>query len=136
MKLLKPMTTVVVAGIIRRENLLLACRRRLDDRFPGKWEFPGGKVEKGESPEAALRRELEEELGIIAEIGECVWQSRHQYPEFPPVELNFFEVTKFTGEPVNLAFEQMRWVRPDELTALDFLEADLPLVAKLAGESF
>ena len=129
------MTKIVVAGIIRRGNLLLACQRRLDDRFPGKWEFPGGKVEEGESPEDALRRELEEELGIRAEIGERVWQARHQYPNFPPVELDFFEITNFIGEPVNLAFEQIRWVRPDELPALDFLEADLALVAKLAGES-
>jgi 8-oxo-dGTP diphosphatase len=129
------MTKIVVAGIIRRGNLLLACQRRLDDRFPGKWEFPGGKVEEGELPEAALRRELEEELGIIAEIGKRVWQARHKYPDFPPVELDFFEVAKFIGEPINLAFEQIRWVRPDELPALDFLEADLPLVARLAGES-
>jgi 8-oxo-dGTP diphosphatase len=129
------MTKIVVAAIIWRGDLLLACQRRLDDRFPGKWEFPGGKVEQGELPHAALRRELEEELGIIAEIGERVWQTLHQYPNFDPVELDFFEVRNFVGEPVNLEFEQIRWLRPDELTALDFLEADLPLVAKLAGES-
>jgi 8-oxo-dGTP diphosphatase len=129
------MTKIVVAAIIWRGDLLLACQRRLDDRFPGKWEFPGGKVEEGELPDAALRRELQEELGIIAEIGERVWQARHQYPNFDPVELDFFEVRNFIGEPVNLEFEQIRWLRPDELIALDFLEADLPLVAKLAGES-
>jgi 8-oxo-dGTP diphosphatase len=128
------MKVVVVAGIIRRDGQILACQRRLTDRFPGRWEFPGGKVELDEQPVEALRRELEEELGILAEIGERIWITSHQYPGFNPVELHFFEVEGYAGEPLNLAFEQIIWMAPSELTTLDFLEADLPLVQRLALE--
>ena len=123
---------LVVAGILRRDGQVLACQRRLTDRFPGRWEFPGGKVEDGEDPAAALRRELEEELGILAEIGEHITQTSHQYPGFNPVELHFYEVEGFAGEPLNLAFEQIVWMDPAELPLLDFLEADIPLVNRLA----
>jgi 8-oxo-dGTP diphosphatase len=126
------MALIVVAGILRRDGQILACQRRLTDRFPGRWEFPGGKLEPGESPAAALRRELEEELGIVAEIGDCLGRTTHQYPGFNPVELHFFEVTGFAGEAVNLAFEQIVWMDPAELPTLDFLEADVPLVNRLA----
>lgn len=126
------MTTIVVAGIIRRDGQILACQRRLADRFPGKWEFPGGKLEEGEVPVDALRRELEEELGIMAEVGELICRTTHQYAGFNPVELHFFEVEGFAGEPLNLAFEQILWMDPAELPTLDFLEADLPLVNRLA----
>lgn len=126
------MTVMVVAGILRRDGQILACQRRLTDRFPGRWEFPGGKVEEGEDPVDALRRELEEELGIMAEIGEHIWKTNHQYPGHNPVELHFFEVEGFAGEPLNLAFEQIVWLDPAELPTLDFLEADLPVVNRLA----
>ncbi|MSO19921.1 MAG: (deoxy)nucleoside triphosphate pyrophosphohydrolase [Acidobacteria bacterium] len=126
------MRRVVVAGLIWRDGRVLACQRRLSDRFPGKWEFPGGKLEPGETLEAALRRELDEELGIHAEPGEIIWRTDHQYPDCDPVELIFFAVRSFTGEPKNLAFAQMRWMQPADLLTLDFLEADLPLVRKLA----
>lgn len=125
-------TLTVVAGLLWKEDTVLACQRRLDDRFGGKWEFPGGKVESGEEPAAALRRELEEELGVIAEIGELVWRTEHQYSGFPPVEILFFTITKFEGEPENRAFQQIRWMHPARLLQLDFLEADLPFVEKMA----
>lgn len=128
------MTVIVVAGILRREGQILACQRRLTDRFPGRWEFPGGKVEQGEDPATALRRELKEELGIAAEIGECIWQNTHQYPGFNPVQLHFYDVVGFAGEPLNLAFHRIAWMDPAGLSALDFLEADMPLVLKLAGQ--
>ena len=126
---------VVVAGLIWRDGKILICQRKPDDAFPGKWEFPGGKIERGEAPEAALARELEEELGIRAKIGKQIWSIEHQYPGRAKVKLQFFDVTEFDGEPENRIFGQVSWASPNELTAYDFLEADRPLIQKLAGES-
>jgi len=126
---------IVVAALLFDKGRLLICQRSPDTRFPNKWEFPGGKIEPGEDPREALRRELLEELGIVAEIGEEVWRTEHQYPAHPPVRLLFFFVRKYSGEVRNLVFQQVRWVAPRDLAQYDFLEADLPLVEKLrSGE--
>jgi 8-oxo-dGTP diphosphatase len=122
----------VVAALIWRSNQLLICQRKMDDAFPGKWEFPGGKLEPGEVPRDGLARELFEELNIRARIGREVWQTEHQYPGRAPVHLLFFEVTEFAGEPENRVFEQILWVAPGELGGYDFLDADQPLIALLA----
>jgi 8-oxo-dGTP diphosphatase len=122
----------VAAGILRREGKILACRRRLGDAFGGRWELPGGKIRPGETPEIALARELAEELGISARIGARVEHVHHAYPDHPPVEIHFHEVTSFRGEPVNRSFETIRWMAPADLPALDWLEADRPLVERLA----
>jgi 8-oxo-dGTP diphosphatase len=122
---------VVVAGILWNQDRLLICQRKLTHSFPGKWEFPGGKIESGEQPQAALRRELSEELGIDATIGKFVWQTEHQYPGRMPVSLRFFEVSHYRGTIQNRVFEQIVWSPIQELQRYDFLEADRPLIGKI-----
>ncbi|MGH9783493.1 MAG: NUDIX domain-containing protein, partial [Terriglobia bacterium] len=75
---------VVVAALLFDKGRVLICQRSPDGQFPSKWEFPGGKIEPGEDPKEALRRELFEELGIRAEIGAEVWRTEHQYAGHPP----------------------------------------------------
>jgi len=101
--------------------------------MPLKWEFPGGKIEEGEQPRDALRRELEEELGIDAKIGEEVARIRHEYPGGGAVELRFYVVHQYRGEIENRIFRDVRWSTRSELPSYDFLEADLNLVQDLAA---
>lgn len=122
----------VVAGLIFHQSLLLVCQRSLQSSFPLKWEFPGGKVEKGEEHESALRRELKEELGIEAHSLKKLFYHAHLYPGIARVQLTFFQVVDYSGEVSNRVFKQIKWVPIKELTQMDFLEADLPLVRKLA----
>ena len=126
-------TTIVVAALLLEEGRLLICQRSAGSKFPNKWEFPGGKIEPGEDPKEALRRELLEELGIVAEIGEEVWRVEHQYPGLPPVRLLFFAVRRYPGAVENRVFQEVRWAVLPDLTRYDFLDADRPLVEKLAS---
>ncbi|HET9400659.1 MAG TPA: (deoxy)nucleoside triphosphate pyrophosphohydrolase [Candidatus Acidoferrales bacterium] len=124
----------VVAAVIERDGRILICQRRRTGRFPLKWEFPGGKIEGGESPQAALARELFEELGAKAEVGRELYRTEHRYrPADPPFALMFF-AAQLEGTAVKSAsFEQIAWALPRELPAYDFLEANLELIAKLAS---
>src|SRR5262245_11664957 len=122
----------VVAALILEGEKVLVCQRTRHQPMPLKWEFPGGKIEEGEQPRDALRRELEEELGIIATIGEEVLRFRHEYKGGGAVELRFFAVLSYVGEVENRIFREVRWVPRKELPTFDFLEADLPLVQQLA----
>jgi 8-oxo-dGTP diphosphatase len=122
----------VVAGLIVQKGLLLACRRHETTVFPLKWEFPGGKVEPGERYEDALKRELKEELEIDIYDPVEIFNYRHVYPGASEVSLKFFRIARFQGEIRNRVFQQIRWVRVEELASLDFLEGDLPLIARLA----
>jgi 8-oxo-dGTP diphosphatase len=101
--------------------------------MPLKWEFPGGKIEEGEQPRDALHRELEEELGIDAKIGQEVSRIIHEYPGGGSVELRFFLVKEYEGTIENKIFRDIRWSRRSELSQYDFLEADLTLVRDLAA---
>lgn len=123
----------VVAALILKDDKILACQRTRHQVMPLKWEFPGGKIEEGEQPRDALRRELEEELGIEAEIGNEVSRMVHHYPGGGSVELRFFEIHQYQGEIENRIFREIRWVERSALTKLDFLEADLTLVKDLAA---
>jgi 8-oxo-dGTP diphosphatase len=98
-----------------------------------KWEFPGGKMEPGESAEEALQRELEEELGIAAEIGPRVAHTRHTYRSGGIIDLQFFVVHTFGSELTNRIFNDLRWCPLRELTRYDFLAADRTLIRDLAG---
>ena len=89
-----------------------------------KWEFPGGKIEDGESPANALRRELEEELGIRGAAGVEITRYQYAYPGKRPILLIFFRVEEFDGEPQNRIFHEMRWEPPERLGDFDFLEGD------------
>ena len=121
----------VVAALIYRGDHLLACQRKENGSFPLKWEFPGGKVEKGEDYFAALQRELREELGIEVQSAKEVFRHTHVYPDQTEVELIFFQVGDYRGEVANRAFNRLLWVKGPELKELDFLEGDLPLVETL-----
>jgi len=123
----------VVAALILREDKILVCQRTKHQPMPLKWEFPGGKVEPGEKPQEALHRELEEELGILAEIGAEVATVQHTYSNGNAVELRFYLVEQFAGEIQNRIFREVRWVRKEELPSFDFLEADVTLVKDIAA---
>jgi 8-oxo-dGTP diphosphatase len=123
----------VVAGILVRDGKILVCQRTRHQTMPMKWEFPGGKIEDGEQPRDALRRELEEELGIEATIGEEIARIRHEYKGGGAVELRFFLVTEYRGELENRIFRDLQWAKKEELPSFDFLEADLSLVSDLAS---
>jgi 8-oxo-dGTP diphosphatase len=123
----------VVAGLIVKDGKLLVCQRTRYQTMPLKWEFPGGKIENGEQPRDALRRELEEELGILATIGDELRRIQHEYPNGGMVELRFFVVREYQKEIENRIFRDIRWADPKELPTFDFLEADLMLVGELAA---
>jgi 8-oxo-dGTP diphosphatase len=122
----------VVAALIIKDDKVLVCQRTRHQTMPLKWEFPGGKIETGEQPRDALRRELDEELGIEATIGEEVMRIRHQYKTGNSVGLRFFTVREYAGNLENRIFREIRWATPSELPSFDFLEADLKLVKDLA----
>ena len=122
----------VVAALILKNGKVLVCQRTRHQSMPLKWEFPGGKIEDGEQPRDALRRELEEELGIDAQIGEEVARIRHDYKNGGAVELRFYVVNEYAGEMENRIFRDVRWAKRSELPKYDFLEADRELVKDLA----
>ena len=123
----------VAAGLIMRCDEVLICQRKAGTPMGLKWEFPGGKIEAGESAEQALRRELVEELGIHAEIGAPVAHVRHSYRSGGAVDLQFFLVQSFAGEITNHIFEDVRWAALKDLPSYDFLAADRDLVRDLAA---
>jgi 8-oxo-dGTP diphosphatase len=123
----------VVAALIEKEGKLLVCQRTRHQTMPLKWEFPGGKIEEGEQPRDALRRELDEELGIVATIGDEVSRIQHEYPNGGMVELRFYVVREYQGEIENRIFREIQWALPADLPRYDFLEADLTLVKELAA---
>ena len=122
------------AGADRKESgpSILICQRTKDQFRPLKWEFPGGKIEDGDKPTEALRRELEEELGIRAQVGAEIAHSSHVYPDGRSVDLRFYVVREFQGDVQNLIFNDIRWVALPDLQRYDFLEADIELVHQLA----
>lgn len=125
------MTLRVAAGILSRGGRFLVCQRRGGAAFPHKWEFPGGKIEAGEDARAALVRELKEELDVAVESAREVFRHVHVYAGGTRVELAFFAVQAYRGEPRNRVFRRIAWVAAHELEGLDFLEGDLPLIREL-----
>lgn len=123
----RPQPIPVTAAILRRGDEVLLCRRTRPAYLAGKWEFPGGKVEAGESPAACLSRELTEELGIEAEVGDHITTHVHHY-EALSVELIAFEVT-FGGGELRLSdtHDRASWVAPAELLDWDLAPADVPI---------
>jgi len=127
------LTKQVVAALIVRDDEILCCQRTEHQALPLKWEFPGGKIEAGETPEEALRRELDEELGIRAEVGREIIRILHTYLNGNSVDLRFYVVERFETELQNRIFRDVRWVKRTELPGLDFLDADKELVSRLAA---
>jgi 8-oxo-dGTP diphosphatase len=123
----------VVAALMLRGDEILICQRTRHQPMPLQWEFPGGKIEPGEQPRAALVRELEEELGVLATVGDEVARIKHQYKNGASIELRFYEVRSYQGELENRIFKDIRWVPRETLLDYDFLEADKELVQELAA---
>jgi 8-oxo-dGTP diphosphatase len=140
----KPIRLVVAALILRNtpadtggstevgSTEVVVCQRRPDQPMSLKWEFPGGKIELGETAEQALSRELDEELGIAAVIGPRVAQVRHRYRNGGVIDLQFFTVRDFAGELNNRIFNAVVWTPLSTLPTYDFLAADLGLIRDLS----
>jgi 8-oxo-dGTP diphosphatase len=124
------MPLLVLAAVVERDGAFLLTRRLKGTHLAGTWEFPGGKCEPGESHEACLRRELLEELGVDATIGDEVFTVTHTYPE-RTVELHF-RACALHGEPSPQIGQEMVWARREDLLMLEFPEADRELIRRLA----
>ncbi len=135
-KLSKPALTVV-AALVLRDSKILVCQRRHDDSHALQWEFPGGKIEPGETPREALARELREELGIEATIGRELFRTRYRYSESrPELELIFLQASVDPSATLqNLVFEGFEWADPSALPGYNFLQADEEFVALLAARA-
>lgn len=125
--------TQVVAGILEREGKILICRRRADQPHALKWEFPGGKIESGESPAAALVRELREELGIETMAGGELMRYEFVYPGKQAILLIFLAVPDWRGDIENHIFETVAWEHRQALPNYDFLEGDALFLKTITG---
>lgn len=122
--------TEVVAGILEQDGRILICRRRSDQVHALKWEFPGGKIESGETPEQALVRELREELGIESEPARELTRYEFTYPGKKPILLIFLRVPAWTGQIEDRIFDTILWESRENLKDYDFLEGDGPFIAQ------
>ncbi|MDZ4676789.1 MAG: 8-oxo-dGTP diphosphatase MutT [Oligoflexia bacterium] len=120
----------VVTGLMRKNGKILLGLRPQGESLAGSWEFPGGKIDQGETPEQALKRELMEELAIEAEIGELRLVHTHSYGE-RGVLLMFYDVHFWKGEPKTVYHEDLKWVDPDEMEKLQIPEANRNILKKL-----
>jgi 8-oxo-dGTP diphosphatase len=118
---------------MERQGRILICQRKPEQSHPLQWEFPGGKVESGEGPEQALARELEEELGIRETAGREIARYRFAYPGKDPIELIFYRITSYSGEPDNRIFQEIRWEPASRLALFDFLEGDREFLRGISG---
>ncbi len=121
---------VAIAIIFKGEKILL-CQRLPDARYGLKWEFPGGKLEPGETPEIALKRELFEELAIDAEIGEMLLEQRSEFSDGGIFCVSVFKVQSYKNEIENQVFNDLKWISPDELFEFDLLEGNLEICRKI-----
>jgi 8-oxo-dGTP diphosphatase len=123
----------VTAAVIERDGKVLIAKRGATDRLAHKWEFPGGKIEPGETPEECLRRELYEEFGVNVQVREFICSNKHDY-DHVSIELLAYRVSDVSGDPVPKEHDEIRWVRLAELAHFDFADADLPIVETLTAE--
>ena len=119
---------IVTCAIIEKEGMVLCAQRSESMHLPLKWEFPGGKKKEGESPEACLRREISEELGIEVEISGRLPSNEHSYPGRNTFELVPFRCCIKAGSPVAREHLQIMWVRISDLPSLDWAGADIPVM--------
>ena len=124
------MKVEVVAAVIRKDGKILITQRPADVHLAMLWEFPGGKVEPGESLESALRREIREELSVDIVVGDEFYSVEHEYPG-NSVRLHFFNCGIAEGRPEALGVADLRWVLPAELDRFEFPPADAKLIEKL-----
>ena len=123
--------TEVAVGILRKDGRILICQRKKGGRYELKWEFPGGKLEHGETTEQCLRRELREELAIEIHSIESIQTQDAYYEDGGIFNVAYCFISGFEGEPQNNVFEQIRWVTLDELKYMDLLDGNKPFIAKL-----
>ena len=121
----------VTAAILEKDGKILIAKRKTGDKlFAGLWEFPGGKVEEGETPEECMARELKEELDIEVEVGELITSNKHKYPH-GIFELLAYRVKHISGEMVLNDHEEIKWVTADEMSNFEFPPADFPIIKKI-----
>jgi mutator protein MutT len=123
---------IVTAAIMVKANKVFAARRNPGSHMASFWEFPGGKIEAGETPEACLVRELFEEFGIVTQVGAFFGENTHDYGT-KTIQLLAYQVTHVSGEFELMAHDQSRWLSPDELDQVKWAPADIPLVALYRG---
>ncbi len=125
--------TKVSVGVIQRNGTILLCQRKQGSRYGLKWEFPGGKLEPGETPLEGMKRELHEELSIKVNGVERMETQTAHYADGGAFEVVYCFVSDFEGEPRNNVFEQIRWVTLEELRTMDILEGNKSFVAQLSS---
>ncbi len=125
--------TEVAVGILRKNRKILICQRKKGGRYELKWEFPGGKLEKGETVEQCLRRELREELAVEIQAIEHIQTQSAYYADGGMFNVAYCFVSGFDGEPQNIVFEQIRWVTLDELKNMDLLDGNKIFIENLAN---
>jgi 8-oxo-dGTP diphosphatase len=123
--------TEVAVGILRKNGKILICQRKKGGRYELKWEFPGGKLENGETTEQCLRRELREELTIEIHSIERIQTEAAYYEDGGMFNVSYCSLSGFEGEPQNNVFEQIRWVTVDELKYMDLLDGNKMFLAHL-----
>jgi 8-oxo-dGTP diphosphatase len=124
----------VTCAIIRRHGMILAAQRGADTHLAGKWEFPGGKVNEGESEEACIIREIREELGVEIRPTRRLSDSKHDYGE-KRIRLIPFECDLVSGDPVAREHASLRWCKVADLETMDWCEADIQIVTEIVLSS-
>lgn len=129
----EPRPLRVLAAVLEKNGLWLIAKRKRGDRFAGLWEFPGGKLERGETPEECLVRELSEELGIGIEVGRCLGSVRYSSPAID-IELVAYRASHLSGSFCLQDHEEVRWVSPSEISLYALTEPDKLLLQKLMAK--
>ncbi|MED3954710.1 (deoxy)nucleoside triphosphate pyrophosphohydrolase [Priestia aryabhattai] len=123
----------VTAAIIKDKNRLLIAKRHSKDPLGGKWEFPGGKIEPGETPQDCLIREIKEELGVEVKIGPFYDDNVYNSQDHD-IHLLFYWAEVIKGEVIRVVHDDLKWITIDELASFDFAPADIPVVKRLMKE--
>tara|TARA_B100000959_G_C14582793_1_gene460649 strand:+ start:122 stop:586 length:465 start_codon:yes stop_codon:yes gene_type:complete len=123
----------VTAAIIEKEGKILIAKRKAgDDLFAGLWEFPGGKIEEGETPEECIARELKEELDIEVKVGKLISSNKHKYPH-GIFELLAYRIKHISGAMILNDHDEIKWVTVDEMSNFEFPPADIPIITYLGN---
>jgi 8-oxo-dGTP diphosphatase len=128
--------TRAAVGILREDGRVLVCQRKKNSRYELKWEFPGGKVESGESVQDCVKRELREELSIEVKTIGAMKSQVNRYDDGGLFDVTYCFILRFSGRPLNNAFEEIRWVTLAELRSMDILEGNKKFISELDESVF